>query len=184
MTKTDEFDIARVDLQLSADVDAFTALNREYFTWMDGELLRVTGKSLTEIVGTDIEGYVQRTVEHTRRLVPHMGQLYFLRCPSDTIAAMGGLRTLPDGVQEIVRIYTRPAHRGQGLGAQMVAHLIAETERKGKLVLRLDTAIFMQAAQKIYAAAGFRQRAPYPGAEPPEFLRPYWIYMERTALKP
>jgi hypothetical protein len=39
----------------------------------------------------------------------------------------------------------------------------------------------MQSAQKIYEAAGFKRRDPYPGAEPPAFLQPFWIYMERSA---
>lgn len=171
------------ELEQTADLEAFTDLNREYFTWMDGELVRVTGKSLAGIVGMDIESYVQRTVAHARQLAPQQGQLFFLRSAAGAVSAMGGLRILPDGVPEIVRIYTRPAHRGQGLGSQMVAHLIAETENKGQPVLRLDTGVFMHAAQRIYAKAGFRQRDPYPGAEPPEFLKPYWLYMQRTASK-
>ena len=94
---------------------------------------------------------------------------------------MGGLRTLPDGVPEIVRIYTRPQHRGKGLGARMVSQLVAEAEQRGNAVVRLDTGVFMLSAQKIYEAAGFVRRGPYPGAEPPEFLQPYWIYMERAS---
>lgn len=177
---TDPFSFTRADLEKTADIAIFTDLNREYFTWMDGELLRVTGKSLAGIVGMDIESYVQRTVAHARQLAPQQGQLFFLRSQDGAVSAMGGLRLLPDGVPEIVRIYTRPEYRGKGLGAQMVAQLIAETERDGHHVLRLDTAVFMRAAQKIYAAAGFRRRDPYPGAEPPAFLQPYWLYMERS----
>lgn len=97
------------------------------------------------------------------------------------VAAMGGLRTLPDGTPEIVRIFTLPEFRGRGLGARMVNQLVAEAESAGHAVVRLDTGVFMQSAQKIYEAAGFKRRDPYPGAEPPAFLQPFWIYMERSA---
>lgn len=180
MMTTDAFAFTRADLQRAGDLAAFTDLNRDYFTWMDGELLRATGKALPEIVGMDVESYVQRTVQHARSLTPDRGRLYFLRSPDGAVAAMGGLRTLPDGVPEVVRIYTRPQYRGQGLGAMMVAQLIAETERSGHGLLRLDTAVFMHAAQRIYEAAGFTRCEPYEGAEPPDVLKPYWLYMERT----
>ena len=95
---------------------------------------------------------------------------------------MGGLRTLPDGAAEIVRIYTRPTYRGRGCGALMVRHLIEEAKRAGHSVIRLDTGVFMRSAQKIYEAAGFVRREPYEGAEPPAVLQPYWLYMERALL--
>lgn len=171
------------DLKEPNDLEAFTKLNHDYFTWMDGELLRVTGKPIADIVGMDIESYVRRTVDHARSLVPDKAQLYFLRRADGAVVAMGGLRRLPDGVPEIVRIYTRPTYRGQGLGARMIAELVAEAERRGHNVVRLDTAVFMQSAQKIYAAAGFVQCDPYPGAEPPDFLKPYWLYMERASAR-
>jgi len=177
-----EFSFICADLQRTADLDAFTKLNREYFTWMDGELRRITRRSLADIVGCDLESYVHRTVTHVQRLPFHSGQLYFLVGEEGEVAAMGGLRMLPDGVLEVVRVYTRPEYRGLGLGSRMVEHLIGEAERKGHALLRLDTGVFMHAAQKIYAAAGFVRCDPYPGAEPPEFLQPFWIYMERKCV--
>lgn len=58
---------------------------------------------------------------------------------------------------------------------------MAAAESAGHAVVRLDTGVFMQSAQKIYEEAGFKRREPYPGAEPPAFLQPFWIYMERSA---
>ena len=66
-----------------------------------------------------------------------------------------------------------------GLGLESLG--LAEAEQRGNAVVRLDTGVFMLSAQKIYEAAGFVRRGPYPGAEPPEFLQPYWIYMERSS---
>ena len=89
---------------------------------------------------------------------------------------------LPDGVPEVVRVYTRPEYRGLGLGSRMVSHLIGEADRQGHVLLRLDTGVFMHAAQRIYTAAGFVRCDAYTGAEPPEFLKPFWIYMERRTV--
>ena len=119
----------------------------------------------------------------TARPAVDEGSLFFLVDDKGGAAAMGGLRTLPDGAAEIVRIFTRPEYRGQGCGAMMVRHLIAEAGRMGQAVIRLDTGIFMRSAQRIYEAEGFVRRGPYEGAEPPAVLRPYWIYMERGTVQ-
>lgn len=181
MAAAEDFTFVPADLRDPDDLNDFRALNEAYFAWMDGELSRVTGKGLQEIIGMDRASYVNLTLDVALRTVPHEAQVYFLRDAEGKAAAMGGLRTLPDGVPEVVRIYTRPEHRGKGLGGRMVSQLVAEAAQRGNAVVRLDTAVFMVSAQKIYEAAGFVRRDPYPGAEPPEFLQPYWIYMERSS---
>jgi len=181
MAAAKDFTFVPADLRDPDDLNAFRALNEAYFAWMDGELARVTGKGLQDIIGMDRTSYVNLTLDVALRTVPHEAQVYFLRDAKGKAAAMGGLRTLPDGVPEVVRIYTRPEHRGKGLGGRMVSQLVAEAAQRGNAVVRLDTAVFMLSAQKIYEAAGFVRRDPYPGAEPPEFLQPYWIYMERSS---
>ncbi len=181
MAAAEDFAFVPAELRHAADLEAFRSLNDAYFAWMDGELARVTGRGLAEIVGMDRAGYVNLTLDVALRAAPQAAQVYFLRAADGTVAAMGGLRTLPDGALEIVRIYTRPQYRGKGLGARMIGQLVAEAARRGDGAVRLDTAVFMLSAQRIYEAAGFVRRDPYPGAEPPEFLQPYWIYMERPA---
>ena len=181
MAAADDFSFAPADLHRADDLAAFRALNDDYFAWMDGELARVTGRGIAEIVGMDRASYVDLTVKVAQQSVPHQAQVYFLRDTSGQPVAMGGFRTLPDGALEIVRIYTRPEQRGQGLGGRMISELVSEAAKRGNATLRLDTGVFMRSAQKIYEAAGFVRRDPYPGAEPPEFLQPFWIYMERPA---
>lgn len=171
--------ISSVTLDDPKQAAAFLNLSQEYFAWMEGEILRASGLPLAEIVGMSREAYVRHTVEIARTLVPDHASLYFLHAGDEEPAGMGGLRRLPDGAAEIVRIYTRPALRGRGCGRLMVSHLVSEAARQGHDVLRLDTATFMTSAHRIYEAAGFARRGPYPGAEPPPVLEPYWIYMER-----
>ena len=177
------FTLKTITLREPVEVQQFFDLNACYFAWMDGELEKATGQSLAVITGMPREAYVRMTVELARQLVPDRASLFFLVDDKGGAAAMGGLRTLPDGAVEIVRIFTRPEYRGQGCGAMMVRHLIAEAGRMGQAVIRLDTGIFMRSAQRIYEAEGFVRRGPYEGAEPPAVLRPYWIYMERGTVQ-
>ena len=91
---------------------------------------------------------------------------------------MGGLRQLPNGNGELVRIYTRPEYRGQGYGKRILEHLIEDSKKRGFKFLNLDTGVFMKSAQSMYLDHGFTLCDPYEGAEPPHQLLPYWLYMQ------
>lgn len=152
----------------------------EYFDWMNVEIIQCCKFSIPEIVGMSLDAYVQYTTEIGCQIGPDEGGVYVQRDSTGEIMAMGGLRRLPDGAAEIVRIFTRPQFRGKGLGRQSVAHLVGQARRLGYDMIRLDTAVFMRSAQQIYRAAGFSLCEPYAGAEPPPQLLPFWLYMQRT----
>lgn len=180
MIDKNSFAFRRANLTLAEDKNDFISLSRAYFSWMNHEISRRYGFSIPDIINTDLESYVLYTAEIGCGLQPDEGGVYFIRDDAGHPLAMGGLRRLPDGAAEIVRIYTRPESRGLGLGALMVQNLTDEARNLGYQTLRLDTAVFMESAQRIYEAAGFLHRAPYPGAEPPAQLQPHWLYLERT----
>ena len=180
MSTENAFTFTRANLGQAEDKDAFIRLSRDYFRWMDGEIAQHCGFSIPDIVKTELDNYVLHTVEVGCRLKPDAGGIYFIRDEAGRPVAMGGLRRLPDATAEIVRIYTPPESRGKGLGSRMVGDLIDVSRKLGYGTLRLDTAVFMTSAQRIYEAAGFKRRAPYPGAEPPAQLQPYWLYLERA----
>ncbi len=169
----------RLDLRVDAMRDEYIAITHEYFDWMNGEIIRFCNFSIPEIIGMSLADYVRHTADIAASIEPRDGGIYCQKGASGQIIAMGGLRRLPDGAAEIVRIFTRPQFRGQGLGFQSVGHLVGEARRLGYEILRLDTAIFMKSAQKIYEASGFLPRGPYVGAEPPPPLLPFWLFMER-----
>ncbi|MCX5514417.1 hypothetical protein C3941_15180 [Kaistia algarum] len=169
----------RLDMQSDRDRSEFIAITKEYFEWMNGEFVRVCQFSIPDLVGMTIDEYVGYTTDIAAEIGPEDGGIHVRRSPFGEIMAMGGLRRLPDGAAEIVRIFTRPDFRGEGLGFQTVNHLVGEAGRLGYGVLRLDTGIFMKSAQKIYQAAGFSPCEPYAGAEPPPRLLPFWLFMER-----
>jgi len=80
------------------------------------------------------------------------------------LAGMCGLRQIAPGVAELKRIYARPSHRGLGLGDVMLYRLIADAAAFGYEKAVLDSAPFMQAAHRLYEAAGFTDCLPYPGS--------------------
>jgi ribosomal protein S18 acetylase RimI-like enzyme len=62
-------------------------------------------------------------------------------------------------------MYVRPRGRGHGAGRALLTHLLAEARALGYGTVRLETAIFMTEAQRLYESMGFRQRARFPGGE-------------------
>jgi carbonic anhydrase len=153
-------------------------LTGDYFRWMDGEISRVCGLSIPDMVGMDMTEYVGMTMDGMCAVRPPEGLFLIVEDGAEAVG-MGGLRRLPDGAAEIVRIYTDPAHRGRGIGARTVAMLVERARAFGYRRVKLDTGTFMTSAQRIYSAAGFTPIDPYEGAEPPAVLHPHWLYMSR-----
>lgn len=154
-------------------------LTRDYFAWMNVEIQQAMGRSIPEIVGMELETYINSAMNSICRSAPpesafHIGLLH------GRTVGMGGLRRLADGSAEVVRIYVRPENRGLGIGRMLLQQLMDEAASMGYSELKLDTAVFMKAAQSLYRAAGFIEIAPYEGAEPPEALQPIWLYMQKT----
>lgn len=170
----------RVDFDNEVDRKELFDLCREYFLWMNDEVLRSCGFSISDVVKMPIEDYVHLTMDIGSRITASDGGIFLLRDADGEIAAMGGLRRLPNGGGEIVRIFTRPSCRGRGYGRIVVEALLNLARDLAYEVVYLDTGIFMTSAHKIYSACGFTACSPYPGAEPPNELQPYWLYMKRA----
>jgi GNAT superfamily N-acetyltransferase len=96
----------------------------------------------------------------------------------EEFAGCGSFWPLAPGTCEMHQVYVRPAFRGRGIGAQLVARLIEEAARAGYGAMRLETATFMPHAQAIYGAFGFRPCEPYRNV--PAELAAITIPMERS----
>lgn len=156
---------------------AALALTKEYFLWMNGEFKKTFHFSIEDLVGMSLDAYILSAME----VISPKNQpnsVFQLLISNNQPVAMGGLRPLPSGHGEVVRIYTSPQYRGQGFGRAMLEHIIQQAKDFGFPVLNLDTAIFMKEAQSMYKAHGFVPCEPYEGAEPPLQLRPHWLYMK------
>lgn len=182
MSAASEGKFVRADLQQSSVRQEFSDLSHEYFVWMNQKIVDLCGFSIPDIVNMPLAGYVEFTVGIGCKLTQEDGGVYFIRNADGHAMAMGGIRRLPDGTAEIVRIYTRPSSRGLGFGSAMISGLINEARRLGYRELLLDTGVFMKEAQSLYKSAGFTPCEQYAGAEPPDELRPYWLYMSRSLV--
>lgn len=93
----------------------------------------------------------------------------------DKAIACAGVRKIDDNISELKRMFVDPAYRGHQLGQQLLQLSLDEARVLGYKAIRLDTVPEMQAAIKLYTAAGFYPIEPYrfnpmPGA----------IYMEKA----
>jgi putative acetyltransferase len=83
------------------------------------------------------------------------------------MAGCAAFRRLTPEIAEMKRLYVRPAHRGGGLGRELVVRIAEEAKAAGYQALRLDTLPRMERAIGMYRAMGFREIPPY-GGNPPE----------------
>ncbi len=74
--------------------------------------------------------------------------------------ACGALKRHADGIGEVKRMYTRPSHRGQKIGEQIVARIEALARSEGLKRLVLETGDRHHAAWKVYERSGFARCGP------------------------
>ena len=159
--------------------EAVVDISIEYVSWVTNEVERSFGISPRALVGMDVAEYVSSALHKICGEPPPLGAFYLVHVDGD-LAGMGGLRRIGDSVVEIKRLYVRPGYRGLNLGRSLLQRLLADAREFGYRKIYLDTAPFMQPAQRIYEAAGFVDREPYEGAETPPALHFAWRFMERA----
>jgi len=172
----------QIDFTLADPVahrDALIDIGIEYVSWVTKEIERFFEISPRDLVGMDVPQYVSSALHKICGEPPPHGAFYLIHVDGE-LAGMGGLRRIGDGVVEIKRLYVRPAFRGLDLGKSLLRKLLADAREFGYRKIYLDTAPFMQSAQRMYEAAGFLDREPYEGVETPPALHSTWRFMERT----
>lgn len=80
-----------------------------------------------------------------------------------------------DGFAELKRMYTRPASRGHGIGAAIVAFLEQQARDKGYTIVRLETGVKQKEALSFYEGLGYARRDVFAGYKPD----PLSIFMEK-----
>jgi putative acetyltransferase len=93
------------------------------------------------------------------------GVVFFVAREDGRAAGCGGLLIVGREYAEIKRMFVRPAFRGHGLGRLILDHLLADAQRRGLTVIRLETGIHQHEAITLYERRGFRRIPPF---------GPYW----------
>lgn len=158
---------------------ALQELNTEYLQWVIAGFGKITGASAQEMLGMEVPAYVASVIDKVCGDPPPRGIFYLVELEG-VLAGMGGLRWVRDGVAEVKRIYVRPAHRGQRLGESILRRVLDDATAFGYRAMWLDSAPFMQSAQRMYERFGFVDRGPYEEVEAPKELHPIVRFMERS----
>ncbi len=84
----------------------------------------------------------------------------FIARDGGVAVACGALKRHEGGIGEVKRMYTRPSHRGQRIGEQIVARIEAMARAEGLKRLVLETGDRHYAAWKVYERSGFTRCGP------------------------
>jgi putative acetyltransferase len=84
----------------------------------------------------------------------------FIARDGGAAVACGALKRHEGGIGEVKRMYTRPSHRGQRIGQQIVARIEAMARAEGLKRLVLETGDRHYAAWKVYERSGFTRCGP------------------------
>jgi ribosomal protein S18 acetylase RimI-like enzyme len=141
----------------------------------DLELARALFREYQRAIGVDLcfQGFDAELAALPAAYARPGGRL-LLAWRGEALAGCGALRPLGPGVAELKRMWTRPAHRGQGVARAVAEALLAAARAEGYRVVRLDTLDSMSAARALYRSLGFVEIGPYY----PNPL-PGVVYMER-----
>ncbi|MDA3628016.1 GNAT family N-acetyltransferase [Saccharopolyspora oryzae] len=92
--------------------------------------------------------------------VPPAGAFLVVRVDGRVLGC-GAVRTEPDGVGEIRRMWISPELRGRGAGRALLAELEEQARQLGCDRVRLDTAAELREARALYDSAGYREIPAY-----------------------
>ncbi len=129
-----------------------------------------------DLRGPAIAALLREHLAHMHEVTPaqsvHALDLEALRAPDITfwsvwrgeeLVGCGALRELDPRHGEVKSMRTVEAHRGEGVGAAMLEHLLAEAARRGYARVSLETGAMpaFAPARALYARFGFEPCAPF-----------------------
>ncbi|MBI4790587.1 MAG: GNAT family N-acetyltransferase [Chloroflexi bacterium] len=124
-------------------------LIREYLDWLHERVKHDYG------IAFDVNAMVESDLSDPRKFRPPEGRFYLAQY-DNTIAGVGCLKKLAEGVGEVQRMYVLPAFRGKGIGRAIVDRLVAEARLIGYCQLKLESLVFLHEAHSLYKSVGFR----------------------------
>jgi GNAT superfamily N-acetyltransferase len=89
-------------------------------------------------------------------LTPPDGLLLVAR-QGGTVIGCAGLRLLPAGIGEVVRVFVMPCARSRGVGGLLMRAVEEAARERAVRKLRLDSGSHLTEAQRLYARTGYRE---------------------------
>lgn len=93
-------------------------------------------------------------------LAPPSGVLFVARYAGN-LGGCAGVRLVGPATAELKRVYVRPAYRGTGGGAALLAAAESAARDLGAATIRLDTRRDLVEARRLYARHGYAETAPH-----------------------
>ncbi|MEV7418255.1 GNAT family N-acetyltransferase [Streptomyces sp. NPDC089919] len=128
------------------------ALRRDYFAEVAGRYW--------EREATEAEIDQGLAEDPATDLLPPTGE-FFVGRYGDSPAACAGIRRLDDRTAELTRVYVRPALRGTGGGAALLAAVEDAARGMGAERIRLDTRSDLVEARALYTRHGYAEIPAY-----------------------
>jgi GNAT superfamily N-acetyltransferase len=154
-----------VQVETASELDQIRELFRQYFQF----LIHDHGLGIT------CQGIQAELASLPGKYAAPQGRL-IMAVESGEPVGCAALRPLDDRICELKRMYVQPKARGRGVGKALAGELIQDARRIGYDRIRLDTAIFLTSAVKLYESLGFQRIPPY--NDLPEEIRQKAIFME------
>jgi putative acetyltransferase len=130
------------------EIAAAAVLFREYADWLGIDL--------------SFQGFAAEVASLPGKYAPPLGELVLAYAPTGDVLGCVALRPLEEAaVCEMKRLYVRPAARGHGLGAALIATIISCAQEVGYAEMKLDTLAGMQEAFALYKRFGFSEIPTY-----------------------
>lgn len=129
----------------SRDIAAARQLFSAYANWLE----------IDHDISLEFQGIKEELAGLPGKYASPLGQIYLARDAGDVVVGCGAFRPFNDRTCEIKRLYVAPAARGHALGKMLVAQILKGARDAGYARAVLDTAGFMESAQKLYESFGF-----------------------------
>lgn len=126
--------------------------------------VRTLFRAYVDWLGIDLsyQGFEEELAGLPGKYAPPAGGLFLARRADGAVLGCVALRAFgDDGASEMKRLYVLPAARGLGVGAALVARVVAAAQDAGYREMLLDTLPTMTGAIKLYRAAGFEDVPAY-----------------------
>jgi len=160
--------------QSPQDFDDLGRLVREYVTWCKARY-RDEAWFIDEAFGH--QALDRELNELTDNYTPPNGKALLVRYREE-ICACGVYKKWQVDTCEMKRLFVLDRFRGQGIGRDLCAALLAAAAHDGYRHMCLETGNLFREAIALYQALGFRPCAPH--TDFPEHIMPLVVAMERT----